>query len=145
MRALPALLTVLVLAACAAPQPQAAAGANEPGMPAQKPATKKDRIFQVRDLGVRTATIVLRATGKDAAHDRGEEFYVDAGLNGDIKLAVVREVIRLIRRDYDGDFDWNSSRLKRILKLSARRKDTAELEAFLTLELFGERKVDAPK
>ena len=97
----------------------------------------KNGIFTVRDMGVRTADIYFRGWTDDPRSARGELFHVDAGLSGDIEGAVVAEVIRVIRRDYpEKDFDWESYRLDRIIKLSARKKDTAELAAFLRKELF---------
>ncbi len=54
----------------------------------------------------------------------------------DIRLAIVRSMIRIIRRDYDGDFKWESRRLGNVLTLSARVEDTAGLESFLMQEFF---------
>ncbi|MDB5807073.1 MAG: hypothetical protein JWN73_4395, partial [Betaproteobacteria bacterium] len=100
----------------------------------------KNGIFQVRDLGVRTAVVVFRGWGDDPRQWRGEQFDVDAGQGGDVEAAVVNTVIQRIRRDYpEKDFDWESSRLGKVIRMSARKKDTAELSAFLRVELFGRR------
>jgi hypothetical protein len=62
---------------------------------------------------------------------------VRAGPDGDVEKAMVRRMIELIRQHYSGDFNFRSQRLDRIVVLSARPADQAELEAFLARELFG--------
>jgi hypothetical protein len=73
--------------------------------------------------------------------DRGrrwrEVIEVRAGPDGDIEKAMVRRMIELIRTHYSGDFNFQSRRVGRIVVLSARPEDQAELERFLTNELFG--------
>ena len=61
---------------------------------------------------------------------------VDAGLGGDIELAMVRRMIELIRTHYTGDFRWESHRLGRVVVLSARPADQPGLEEFLVKEFF---------
>jgi hypothetical protein len=46
-------------------------------------------------------------------------------------------MITLIRRHYDGDFNWESQRLGREVVKSARSEDGAELEEFMMMEFFG--------
>ena len=65
---------------------------------------------------------------------------VEQGSERDIETAVVKKMIELIRREKTGDFDWDSHRLGRVVKMSARVQDTAELEAFLMKEMFPEYK-----
>jgi hypothetical protein len=45
-------------------------------------------------------------------------------------------MIEMIRREYTGDFNWESQRLGRVIVLSARLNDNAGLEAFLKDEFF---------
>jgi hypothetical protein len=52
-------------------------------------------------------------------------------LNGDIDTAVIRKMIEIIRQEKSGDFDWESRRLGRVVVLSARPRDDAELMSFL--------------
>ena len=61
---------------------------------------------------------------------------VDAGPDGDVEIAMVRRMIELIRKYYQGDFNWESHRLGRVIKLSARKEDSAGLESFLMREFF---------
>ncbi|MDB5863019.1 MAG: hypothetical protein JWO70_825, partial [Betaproteobacteria bacterium] len=61
---------------------------------------------------------------------------VRKGSNSDIRIAVVRRMIGIIRDHEQGDFVWESRRLGRNVDLSARQRDTAALEAFLMKEFF---------
>jgi hypothetical protein len=61
-------------------------------------------------------------------------FEIEAGPDGDIRRATVRKIIDLIRVGYSGNFNWDSRRMNRIIILSVRPEDDAELEAFLMTE-----------
>ncbi|RZA36424.1 MAG: hypothetical protein EOP92_05460 [Lysobacteraceae bacterium] len=65
---------------------------------------------------------------------------VEQGSEPDIEIAVVKKMIELIRREKTGDFEWDSHRLGRIVKLSARPQDTDQLMTFLFKEMFPEYK-----
>jgi hypothetical protein len=88
-------------------------------------------------MGVRTARFSFRGWTTDYNNSRREIIDVDAGLNGDVERAVVRRMIELIRRHFNGNFNWESHRLNRVVVLSARMEDNAGLEDFLMLEFFG--------
>ena len=62
---------------------------------------------------------------------------MDAGLGGDVELAIIRRMIQLIRTHYTGDFNWQSYRLGKVIVLSARPEDNAALEDFMSREFFG--------
>ncbi len=94
-------------------------------------------VFQVVRKGARTGTFIFRGWKPGARNTLQQTFEVDAGLNGDVELAIVRRMILLIRTYYTGDFNWESHRLGRVLVKSARVEDTTELEAFLMREFFG--------
>ena len=66
-----------------------------------------------------------------------EVIEVDAGLGGNVELAMVRRMIDLIRGHYKGDFNWESHRLGRVVVMSARSEHQTELEDFLMREFFG--------
>jgi len=93
-------------------------------------------IFQILNLSVRTARFSFRAWTSNASNPRREIVDVDAGPGGNIELAVVRRMIELIRAYYQGDFNWESQRVGRVV-LSARKEDSAQLEDFLMREFFG--------
>ena len=50
---------------------------------------------------------------------------------------MVDRMIDLIRQHYTGDFNWRSQRQGRVVVLSARREDHAQLEEYLMREFFG--------
>ena len=62
---------------------------------------------------------------------------MEVGPDGDINRAIAKKMIEIIRRDYNGDFHWESYRLGRTVILSARQEDNAGLEDFLISEFFG--------
>ena len=98
-------------------------------------------VFEVKyPLGVREAS--FKFNGWNPARDNWHESYtVDAGEGGNVKLAIVRKVIEVIRKYKTGDFEFESHRLGRAVPMSARPADNDRLEAFLMQELFAE---DAP-
>jgi hypothetical protein len=91
-------------------------------------------VFEIKSKSVREATFVFNGWKNSASNRLHRVITVDAGLNGDIDLAIVRRMIELIRDYYTGDFYWDSRRLGRAVKMSARPKDQAELENFLMHE-----------
>lgn len=68
---------------------------------------------------------------------------VEQGSEPDVETAVVKKMIELIRREKTGDFEWESHRLGKVITMSARPKDTAELQAFLMKEMFPEYRAPA--
>ncbi|MCH8621415.1 hypothetical protein [Undibacterium sp. TS12] len=94
-------------------------------------------VFQLISTSTRMATFSFHGWNTRAiASGRKQFFEVDAGLGGDVHLAVVRRMIEIIRMEYQGDFNWESQRLGRVVRLSARVADSAELENFLLKEFF---------
>jgi len=63
---------------------------------------------------------------------------VEQGTEPDVETAVVKKMIELIRKEKTGDFEWDSHRMGKVVTMSARPKDTAELQAFLLKEMFPE-------
>ncbi|MES2355034.1 MAG: hypothetical protein V4568_11680 [Pseudomonadota bacterium] len=94
-------------------------------------------VFQILRKGTRTAQFSFRGWTKDARNNWHETIDVDAGLHGDVDLAIVQKMIERIRKDYQGNFNWESRRLGRVIVLSARMEDNADLENFLMREFFG--------
>ena len=94
-------------------------------------------VFQIVHRGTRTGQFVFRGWLAGARNNWRQTIDVDAGLNGDVDRAIVRRMIELIRSHYSGDFNWDSHRLGRVIVLSARPTDNADLEAFLMREFFG--------
>lgn len=94
-------------------------------------------IFQIRYLGLHQAEFSFKGWKNNVNTARLEVIQVQAENHQNIKLAVIRKMIEIIRREYNGDFNWDSQRTRQIIKLSARREDSASLEAFMMDEFFG--------
>jgi len=94
-------------------------------------------VFQITSKSLRMATFTFRGWKPDRQNSFKKTIEVDAGLGGDIEIAIIRRMIVLIREEYQGDFSWESHRLGRVVTLSARQQDTAELENFMMKEFFG--------
>ncbi len=91
-------------------------------------------VFQILSKGVQTGRFLFRGWTNDPHENTRQTYEVDAGIGGDVKLAIIRRMIQLIRERFTGDFTWVSDRLGRDIVLSARPKDNAELEAFMMKE-----------
>jgi len=100
-------------------------------------------VFQVLSMGVREATLRFNGWHPGSADNHWKETYtVDAGEGGDVKLAVVRKEIEIIRKFYKGDFDWISDRQGRAIRMSARPADNDQLERFLMREMWSDDRRD---
>ena len=93
-------------------------------------------LFQLRKLGLDEAEFMFFGWNKDIARKVNQRIVVERGNNPDIRIAVVRKIINIIRDQEKGDFRWQSLRLGRDLSLSARVEDSAELETFMLREFF---------
>lgn len=93
-------------------------------------------LFRIIRMNDDTAEISFMGWHSEYSNAHREVFDVEAGPDGDIKIAIVRKIIEIIRRYYQGNFNWESDRLGGEVVLSARPKDNAELESFLMKEFF---------
>ncbi len=93
-------------------------------------------IFQIINKDKDSAQFSFRGWTNDYSMVRRQYIEVSAGPDGDIDRAIVRKMIALIRQYYQGDFNWDSQRLGRVIVLSARMEDNAGLEDFLITEFF---------
>lgn len=93
-------------------------------------------VFEILRKSTRTAEFAFNGWRPDTEKRWREVIEVDAGLGGDVDLAIVRRMIELIRTHYTGDFRWDSHYLGRVVVLSARPEDQEELEQFLKREFF---------
>ena len=94
-------------------------------------------IFEITSLGGRHATFSFRGWTDNYSSAKLQYFEVEASGGQDVRLVLVRRMIDLIREHYDGNFNWESHRLRRSVVLSAKLEDTAGLEDFLMKEFFG--------
>ena len=93
-------------------------------------------VFQIVRMGYDNAEFAFFGWNKDIRRNTKQLIEVRKGNNSDIRLAVVRKMIAIIREYEREDFVWDSYRLGRSLTLSARERDNAGLEDFLLREFF---------
>lgn len=93
-------------------------------------------VFQILSMDAHSARLSFLGWKGEFSYSRRETYEVDAKIGEDIHRAIVRKMIEIIRRYYDGDFNWESPRLGRVVVLSARLQDNDGLEDFLMQEFF---------
>ncbi|OIR17620.1 hypothetical protein GALL_18380 [mine drainage metagenome] len=94
-------------------------------------------IFDITSLSSRHASFSFRGWTNDYSSSRRQFFEVDASSGQDIRLIMIKKMIGLIREHYQGDFNWDSQRMGRVIVLSARLEDNSGLEDFMMTEFFG--------
>lgn len=102
----------------------------------QRAAGGTNGVFQIINMSTRVGTFSFRGWKPNAGNSWKQVIEVDAGLGGNLQLAMVKRMIELIRTHYQGDFNWESQRLGRVVKLSARLEDSSGLEEFMMREFF---------
>jgi hypothetical protein len=99
-------------------------------------------IFEILRKNSNTARFSFKGWKNDFSIPKREIVDVAIGTNEDLDIAIVRKMIEIIRREYTGDFNWESQRLGRVIVLSARLNDNAGLEAFLKNEFFSQERLN---
>jgi hypothetical protein len=92
-------------------------------------------MFQIELMGYDYAEFTFIGWNKDIRRITKQLIEVRQGDNSDIRVAVIRRMIAIIREQVQEDFLWESQR-KGYLTLSARPKDNKALEDFLMGEFF---------
>jgi hypothetical protein len=108
--------------------------------PTYGPERKGGGIFQLERVGYTSAEFTFFGWNKDIRRRAKQTIEVQIGANPDIRIAVVRRMIVIIREHESEDFVWVSPRLGREVTLSARLSDNAGLENFLMQEFFPEQR-----
>lgn len=98
--------------------------------------TNAGGLFQIRELHYDDAEFYFFGFDKDIRRNAKQLIEVRKGDNSDIRIAVVRKMIAIIRENVPGDFLWISERLGRQVTLSARLGDNAALEDFIMRDVF---------
>jgi hypothetical protein len=93
-------------------------------------------VFHVTRLGYSDAEFLFYGWNKDIRRNTSQLIEVRKGEHSDIKLAVIRRMIAIVREHESGDFRWESLRLGRDVMLSARPADNTGLEDFMMREFF---------
>ena len=103
-----------------------------------EPPKNSGGIFGITRIGYTDAEFTFFGWNKDIRRNTTQLIEVRKGANSDIRLAVVRRMIVIIREHENADFVFESRRLGRNVTLSARPRDTAGLEDFMMREFFGD-------
>jgi hypothetical protein len=119
--------------------PNAGLAANLPapatGIGTQE-AKKGGGIFEIRRMEYDNAAFEFFGWNKEMGRRTPQLIEVRKGNNSDMRIAVVRKMIAIIREHSKEDFVWHSPRRDDDLVLSARLSDNAALENFLLHEFF---------
>jgi len=111
-------------------------------MPAsQSPLASQQRkrgggLFEITRLAYDDGEFRFFGWHRDAGRKLPQVIEVRLGNNSDMRIAIVRRMIALIRETEQGDITWDSYRLGRTVELSARPADNAGLEEFMMHEFF---------
>jgi len=108
-----------------------------------KPSFGKDAkngggVFQIKSMQYSEAEFYFFGWNKDISRNSKQLIEVRRGDLSDIRVAVIRRMIAIVREHEKENFLWESHRLGRQLTLSARAQDNAELEAFMMQEFFSD-------
>jgi hypothetical protein len=98
-------------------------------------------VFRIVRMGYDIAEFNFFGWNKEIHRNIKQQIEVRKGDNSDIRIAVVRKMISIIREYEQEDFIWESYRLGRSLTLSARARDNAGLEEFMLREFFDDARV----
>lgn len=141
------------------PEPSASAGSASNAVPNESDSARRDRIvaanlaslnaptfgtepknsggiFQISHIGYDDAEFTFFGWNKDIHRRAPQKIEVRKGNNSDIRIAVIRRIIEVIRDYEQEDFTWSSTRLGRVIVLSARPADNTGLEEFMMQEFF---------
>ncbi len=93
-------------------------------------------VFQIQRLSYDYAEFLFYGWNKDISRNTKQLIEVRRGNNNDIRIAVVRRMVSIIREYEKEDFLWISHRLGRSITLSARARDNTGLEEFMMREFL---------
>ncbi len=93
-------------------------------------------MFQIERLGHDHAAFIFYGWNNNISRNTKQLIEVSRGSHSDIRIAVVRKMIAIIRENAQEDFLWVSQRLGRTVTLSARSRDNAGLEDFMMRDFF---------
>jgi hypothetical protein len=98
-------------------------------------------IFQIKRMTYDDAAFEFYGWNTAMGRKTPQLIEVRKGDNSDMRIAVVRRMIAIIRQFEKEDFTWETPRLGRVVVLSARLSDNAALESYLMHEFFDEARV----
>ena len=98
--------------------------------------TKSGGMFEIKHMSLDYGEFVFTGWNSNVGRRTRQLIEVRRGAVSDIRLAIVRKMIAIIREHEPEEFAWDSLRLGRTLVLSSRLRDNSGLEDFMMLEFF---------
>jgi hypothetical protein len=98
--------------------------------------SKSGGVFEVTRMNIDYGEFIFVGWNSNAKRRTQQLIEVRKGNASDIRLAIVRKMIAIIREHEPEEFVWDSSRLGRSLTLSSRLRDNSGLEDFMMQEFF---------
>jgi hypothetical protein len=98
--------------------------------------SKSGGVFEVTRMSFDYGEFIFVGWNSDVGRRTQQLIEVRKGNASDIRLAIVRKMIEIIRQHEPVEFVWDSSRLGRSLVLSSRLRDNSGLEDFMMQEFF---------
>jgi hypothetical protein len=95
-------------------------------------------LFQIKNVGYDDAQFYFLGLDRDINRHAKVLVEVRKGDAPDIRVAIVRKMIAIIRDNVQDEFLWTSQRLGRQVQMSARPQDDARLEDFILRDVFPE-------
>ena len=95
-------------------------------------------IFQIKRVGYDDAEFYFLGLDREINRNAKVLIEVRRGDASDIRIAIVRKMIAIIRDNVQDDFLWSSQRLGRQVHMSAKVEDNAALEDFILHDIFPE-------
>ncbi len=96
-------------------------------------------VFQIRRMSLSDAEVAFYGWNREIRRKTLQIIEISKGNNSDIRIAVVRKMIALIREYESEDFRWESR--GRTVTLSARMRDNGQLEEYMLREFFPDQTV----
>jgi hypothetical protein len=103
---------------------------------ATQEANRGGGIFEIKRMDYDDAAIEFFGWNNEMGRKTPQLIEVRRGNNSDMRIAVVRKMIAIIREYSKDDFTWRSPRYQNGVTLSARLSDNADLENFLMHDFF---------
>jgi len=98
--------------------------------------SKSGGMFEVKHMSIDYGEFLFLGWNRDMGRRTQQLIEVRRGNASDIRLAIVRKMIEIIRQHEPVEFVWDSQRLGRSLILSSRQRDNSGLEDFMMQEFF---------
>ncbi|MYM21276.1 hypothetical protein GTP46_01255 [Duganella sp. FT135W] len=101
---------------------------------------QKGGLLEILDLRANSADVKFRHWNSNFKREWLQAVHVDRGAEADIESAVIHRVMELIRKDWPEEVPFDSKRQGRVVVLSTRPADDAQMFAFLMKEFFPDYK-----